>query len=111
MVQQDQQHLGSPGMQVQSPAQHSGLRIWRCGSCSLGCNDGSDLIPGPGTPYAVGQPKKGEKKKSSFLNVTETLQYVSVSLPPVRFCKICGVNPNKLDVCLLCQLTILMCMC
>ena len=28
----------------------------------LAGNCGSDLIPGPGTPYASGQLKKGEKK-------------------------------------------------
>ena len=40
-----------------------GLRIWHCPSFSLGCNGGSDLIPGPGTPYAEGQPKKKKRKK------------------------------------------------
>ena len=33
---------------------HSELRIWCCHSCSIGRNCGSGLIPGPGTPYAVG---------------------------------------------------------
>lgn len=28
-------------------------------------NFGSDLIPGPGTPYAAGQPEKNRKKKIS----------------------------------------------
>ena len=46
VVQQDQQHLWS------TPAWHSGLRIWHCHNCL------SDLIPGPGTPYTEGQPKK-----------------------------------------------------
>ena len=43
VVQQDWQSLGSPGMWVQSPAQHSGLRIWCCHSFSLGqdCGLGS----------------------------------------------------------------------
>lgn len=39
--------------------QHGGLRIQHWHSCSLGHNYGSDLIPGPETPYAEGQPKKG----------------------------------------------------
>ena len=42
-------------MQVQSPTHHSGLRIGHCHSWGL------DLIPGQGTPYAVGQPKKKKK--------------------------------------------------
>ena len=34
-------------------------RIWRCYcSCSIGLDCGWDLIPGPGTPNAVGRPKK-----------------------------------------------------
>ena len=39
------------------PVPHSGLRIQCCCSCVL------DLIPGLGTPYAAGQPKKKKKKK------------------------------------------------
>ena len=53
MAQQDWWRLGSTGKQVQSPTQYSRLRIWRCRNCS------SDLIPGPGTPYASGRPKIG----------------------------------------------------
>ena len=30
--------------------------------CSVSSNCGSDLMPGPGTPYAVGQPKKEANK-------------------------------------------------
>ena len=58
VVQQDQQHLGSAGMQAASPARHSGLRIQRCRSCGLGqdcSSDGSD--PWPRAPYAMGWPK------------------------------------------------------
>ena len=40
-----------------------GLRIWHCCSCGVSHNFCSDLIPGPGTPYATGQPKKKKKKK------------------------------------------------
>lgn len=32
-----------------------------CCMCSAGCNCSSDLIPGPVTPYAVGQPNKKKK--------------------------------------------------
>ena len=46
-----------------TPSMPSGLRIRCCHSCSLGCNCGSDLIPGLGTPYAKGQPKKRKRKK------------------------------------------------
>ena len=60
MAQWDWQHLGSAGTQVQSPAQHCGLRIQCCCKCnsSLGQNCSLDLIPGPETPFAAGQPKK-----------------------------------------------------
>ena len=58
MAQWDQWHLGSTGLQVQSLALHSGLRIQYCCSCGLGGNCGSDLIPDPGAPYASGWPKK-----------------------------------------------------
>ena len=57
MAQWDLQHLGSTGTQVQSPAWHSGVRIQHCHSNGLGLNCGSDLIPGLGTPYALGWPK------------------------------------------------------
>ena len=56
-VQQDRQCLGSTGLQVPSPAQHSELTIQRC------CNYTSDLIPGQGTLYATGQPKKKEEEE------------------------------------------------
>ena len=45
-------------------AWHSGLRIRCCCSCGVGRNFGSDLIPGPWTPYALRQPKKAGKKFS-----------------------------------------------
>ena len=63
MALQDPRHLWSTGMQVQSQAQHSGLRILCHDSygVSMGLSYGSDLIPGPGTPYTTGWQK--EKKK------------------------------------------------
>ena len=63
VARRDPHHLGSAGAQVQSLAWLSGLRIQCCCSCGLGCNYSSDLIPGWGTPYAAGRPKKGKKKK------------------------------------------------
>ena len=55
--------LGGAGMQVLSPACHSGLQMWHCCSYDLGRDCSSDLIPGQGTPYAAGWPKMKEKKK------------------------------------------------
>ena len=43
------------------PDRLSGLRIWHCCSCGLGCSYGSDLILDLGTPDAKGQPKKKDK--------------------------------------------------
>ena len=63
LAQWDRWPLESAGSQVPSPLQHSGLRICHCHSCSLDCDCGLDLIPGLGTPYAVGQPKMKEKNK------------------------------------------------
>lgn len=48
-------------------AQHSGLGIWHCCSCDLSQIYGSDVIPGPETPYAVWCLKKKRKKKISFI--------------------------------------------
>ena len=62
MAQWDQRHLSSAGPQVQSLAQDTGLRVLRCRSYGLGHNYGSDPIPGRGTPYVTGQPKKKRKK-------------------------------------------------
>ena len=61
VVQRDPWPLRSTGTQVQSPAWHSVLRIRHCHSCGLGYNCSWDLIPGPGTPYAVWRPKKKKK--------------------------------------------------
>ena len=57
--------LGSAGMQVESPAQHSGLRIRCCHSCSLGRNYGSDMLPGSGTSYTQVQPTKKQANKQT----------------------------------------------
>ena len=59
------QHLCSTRTQLQSLARRSGFGIWRCRSCVIGHRHGSsDLIPGPGMPYASGRPKK--KKRVAF---------------------------------------------
>ena len=47
-------------------AWHSGLRIGCCCSWGLGCNCGLDLIPGLGSPYAAGRPKKKKKKSEDM---------------------------------------------
>ena len=60
VAQQDQLCLWFAGTQVQSPAQHR-LRIQL--SYGIGCNCGSDLIHGLGTPYTTGQPKRKERSK------------------------------------------------
>ena len=46
------------GTQVQFLAWCSGLRIQHCSGRGIGLNSGLDLIPGPGTPYAMGQLKE-----------------------------------------------------
>ena len=89
MVQQDLRYLGITGTQVGSPAWNSGLRIRHCHSCSLGQNCSSDLIPGPGIPFAVGQPKmRGEKRGNSHHGVAETnltsIQEDAGSIPGLR---------------------------
>ena len=63
VAQRDQRCLGSTGTQAQSLAQLSGLGIRHYHGCSLGCDCSSDLIPGPGTPYAARQPEKKKERK------------------------------------------------
>ena len=38
--------------------------MWRYHSCGVGHNCGLYLIPGPGTPYATGQPEKKKTKQT-----------------------------------------------
>ena len=66
MKEWDLWHLGSTGTQGPSLAKPSGLRIPCCHSCSISCNCGLDPIPGPGTPYAEGWPKKKKNNKKFF---------------------------------------------
>ena len=35
--------------------------------CSIGLNGSLILTPGPRTPYALGQPKKGKEKKNIYI--------------------------------------------
>ena len=46
------------------PSPCSGLRIWHCCSCGIGCSCGSDSIPGSGTSICHGC---GHKKKRCWL--------------------------------------------
>ena len=62
VAQQDQLCLWFAGTQVQSPAQHR-LRIQL--SYGIGCNCGSDLIPGLGTTYTTGRPKRKKEVKEN----------------------------------------------
>ena len=53
----------SAGTEVPSPAQHSGLRIWQCHSCSLGYNCSIDLMLGLGSSHCCRVAKNGKKEK------------------------------------------------
>ena len=52
---------------VQSPAQHSVLRIWHCRNCGIGCSSSLDSIPGPGTPICWGGCGKRTENKQQIL--------------------------------------------
>ena len=56
VAQQYQQHLWSAGMQIRSPAQHSGLMTLCCFYFHVGHNCVLDLIPGLETPHAAEMP-------------------------------------------------------
>ena len=78
VMQWDLQRLCSAGGRL-NPSLHSGLKIWHCHSCGIHCNCSSDLIPGLGTLYATGQPKKGGKKKNNY-GYEYNKGYVTVAL-------------------------------
>ena len=65
VAQWDQLYLRSARTQVRSPAWHSGLRIWQCGSCSLGLICGSDPWPGNSMCHREAKRKisKGERNR------------------------------------------------
>ena len=82
--------LEAAGMQVQSPAWHSGLRIWLCHSCSLGHDCGSDLIPGWGAPYApgVGQNENNNNKiKFTYTFLSIPFSFLHFYFFPLEFPK------------------------
>ena len=68
MAQQDWGHHWSTGIQVRTPAWHSGLRIPSCTPTASG------LIPAVGTPYAAGQLKKKKKSKITSFEKGEMMQ-------------------------------------
>ena len=77
MAQGDWRHLGSAGTKVPSPAGRSGLS-----SCRVGGNYGLDLIPGPGTPYVAGQPKKKYKIKNKLRYRAESHIFIHSLIKP-----------------------------
>ena len=64
VVQWDWQHLWVLGCRF-DPDPILWLRLQHCSgyNCGIGCNSGSDLIPSPGTPYAMAWPKKKKAKR------------------------------------------------
>ena len=57
--------IQSTRTQVRSPTQYSGSRIRCCHTCGLGRDCSSDLIPGPGAPYATGWPQMKKTHKQN----------------------------------------------
>lgn len=51
-------------LQVQSPVQCGGLRTQHGCSCSIGCNCGSESVPGPGTSIAEGAAVTKQKQQN-----------------------------------------------
>ena len=58
--------------QVQSPSQHSGLRIWHFGSYGTGHSSSSDLNPGLGTSTCHGSGQKKKKRERENNDVKGT---------------------------------------
>ena len=102
VAQQDQGHLGYAGTQVQSLAQHGGLRI--CSSCGLGPNHGWDLIPDRGTPYAEGWPKKKAfplyalLQRLGFILFLKLLLDITIFSSFFVFCLFLGPHPRHMEV-------------
>ena len=104
MVQQDRWHLWSAGTQVQSPAQHSGLRIWCCCSYGLGSNCGSDQIPGPRTFICQGVAKKEKKKKKkrNIKSSSQTFTYLGmVYIKASERCALQILTTNRINILLI----------
>ena len=83
LVQWDRQRLWSAGTQVLFhiwPKQY-GLGIWRCHSCSIGHNYGSDLIPGWSTnSICCCKAEKEKVKVITFLTVFKFSSEMSIPL-------------------------------
>ena len=77
MIQQDLQHLGSTGLQVRSLAEHSGLRIQHCCSCSLGGSCGLNLI----LAWELRIPWGGQKKQKKTKQNVPLLHILHTCLP------------------------------
>ena len=69
---------------------HSGLRISRCCGCSVGHSCGLDLIAGPGTLYAKGQPKK-KKREQTYVCRPNKSKWDS-SLSSTTYSQICDTG-------------------
>lgn len=73
------------------PVWPSGLSIQHCQSYGLGCNCSSNLILSLGILYAMGWPKKKEKKKIFIFSLEAGEQRTSSEISlviPVDFCRI-----------------------
>ena len=70
----DQQHFYSTRTQVPSPASHSGLRTWRCLSCTISHNCGLDLIP---LAQELLMPWDGQKKEKTKILTRKTLLFLN----------------------------------
>lgn len=87
MAQWNWRPLGSAGMHVLSPAQQSGLRIWRCCSCGLGHNFGWESDPWPRRFMCCRVAKREKNKdktkqnKQSFLALRQGLVCVPLPFP------------------------------
>ena len=74
VVSLEQWHTGS------SWALHIGLRIWHCHSCGVGCNCGSNLIPGR-VSICYRASKKGKKKKKKKKELKKNDEFADSSYP------------------------------
>ena len=65
--------------------------MWRYHSCGVGHNCGLYLIPGPGTPYATGQPeKKKTKQTKNQKNEEKALNRGAAETNPTRNHQVVG---------------------
>lgn len=83
VVRRDHSVLGALGRRF-SPCQC--VRIQHCHSCSLHHSSGSDLIPGLGTPYATGEPKKKKRKKDALMILAYSQGRKPLTLTFLKLC-------------------------